>query len=135
MVLDDLPDVFTYRLFPNQSCDEHLEPDDVVFPNDSLAHIHDFTELGRDDCLQFLYRDGRVPQWIDVSVGDVDYDFTYVCLRCCGRFTRHDDRLYYRRFDRGPFGIKSPPFPPDIAIEEEKPRFWMRDIVQPSRSG
>ena len=98
MVLDELPCAYKYHVFPNQSYDEHLEAGDVVYPNDSLEDIHEYIEVGRDDCIRYLYRDGRVPKWIDISVGAVDYDFTYVCLRCCGRFTADDERLYYKRF-------------------------------------
>jgi hypothetical protein len=135
MVFDELPANYTYRVFPNQSYDGHREPDDVVYPNDSLDDMHDFIEMGRDDCIRYLYRDGRVPQWIDISVGAVDYDFTYIYLRCCGRFTAHDERLYYKRFDRGPFGIKSPAIPPHIDLENRNTKFWIGDAVQPPRSG
>jgi len=135
MVLDELPDAFTYRVFPNQSCDEHLEPDEVIYANDSLDDIHDYLLMGRDDCLGFLYRDGRIPEWIDISVGAVDYDFTYIFLRCCGRFTANDDRLYYKRFDRGPFGIKSPSIPPHVALGDRDAKFWISDAVDPPRHG
>ena len=64
MVLDELPDSYTYRVFPNQSCDKHLEPDEVAYPGDSLDGLHDYIEMGRDDCIRFLYRGGRVPEWI-----------------------------------------------------------------------
>lgn len=135
MVLDQLPDSFAYRVFPNQSCDGHLEPDEVVYPDDSLDDLHDYIEMGRDDCIRYLYRDGRVPEWIDISVGAVDYDFTYIYLRCCGRFTANDERLYYKRFDRGPFGIKSPAIPPQFELGDRDTTFWIGDAVPPPRSG
>ena len=80
-------------------------------------------------------RIGRILEWIDISVGAVDYEFTYVYCRCCGRFTANDDRLYYKKFDRGPFGIESPPLPPHVALGEEPPRFWIDDAVRPPRMG
>lgn len=135
MVLDELPDSYTYCVFPNQSCDEHREADEVVYPDDSLDGLHDYIEMGRDDCIRFLYRDGRVPEWIDISVGAVDYDFTYIYLRCCGRFTANDERLYYKQFDRGPFGIKSPAIPPHIELGDRETKFWIGDAVQPPRRG
>lgn len=135
MVLDELPDAVTFRVFPNQSYDEHLKPDEVVYPDDSLDDLHRYIEMGRDECLQFLYRDGRIPEWIDISVGAVDYDFTYIYLRCCGRFTANDDRLYYKRFDRGPFGIKSPAIPPDVAFGNRESKFWIGQAVDPPKRG
>lgn len=135
MLLDKLPECFTYRVFPNQSCDDHLEPDEFVFPNDSLDDLHDYIEMGRNDCIRYLYRNGRVPEWIDISVGAVDDRFTYIYLRCCGRFTANDERLYYNRCDRGPFGIKSPAIPPHIELGDRQTKFWIGDAVQPPRSG
>jgi hypothetical protein len=135
MVLDELPANYRYRVFPNQSWDGPLEPDDVVYPNDSLDDMHGYIEMGRNACIRYLYRDGRVPQWIDISVGAVAYDFTYIYLRCCGRFTADDERLYYKRFDRGPFGIKSPTIPPHIELGDRETKFWIGGAAQPPRSG
>jgi hypothetical protein len=135
MVLDDLPNSYIYRVFPNQSCDEHLGPDELVYPDDSLVDVHDYIEMGRDDCIHFLYRDGRVPEWIDISVGAVDHEFTYIYLRCCGRFTANDERLYYNQFDRGPFGVKSPAIPPNIELGDREIKFWIGDAVDPPERG
>ena len=135
MVLDTLPEACTYRIFPNQSCDDNLESDEVVYPEDSLAEIYDYIKMGRDDCLAFMYRDGRIPEWIDISVGAVDCGFTIVYCRCCGRFTANDDRLYYTRCDRGPFGIKSPALPPHVALGDNCPKFWIGDAVSSPRTG
>ena len=70
-----------------------------------------------------------------ISVGAVDYDFTYIYLRCCGRFTANDERLYYKQFDRGPFGIKSPAIPPHIELGDHETKFWIGDAVQPPKHG
>lgn len=133
MVLDELPDSIAYRVFPNQSYDEHRAHDEVVYPDDSLAHTHDYIEMGRDDCIRYLYRDGRVPQWIDISVGAVAHGLTYIYLRCCGRFTADDERLYYKQLGRGPFSIKSPAIPPHVELGDRVTKFWIGDAVQPPR--
>ncbi len=134
-LLDDLPDEYVYRVFPNQSFDDNRDPDEIVYPDDSLKSIHDHIEMTRDDCIRYLYREGRIPEWIDISVGATDASLTYIDLRCCGRFTDNDERLYYNRCQRGPFGIKSPAFPPGIPLGEKKPKFRLADIAAPPTSG
>lgn len=126
MVLNKLPDHIIYRVRPNQSCDTNLSPDEVVYPEDSLESLDEFIEMDRVGCLRFLYRDGRIPVWIDVSVVAANEQSTYVDYRCCGRFTNNDNLLYYG--DQGPFSIKSPILPPEFSLEEtEQPaKFWLR---------
>lgn len=133
ILLDDLPVNVAYRVFPNQSHDDNRAPDVFVYPEDSLESIDDYIEMSRDECVRFLYRDGRVPEWIDISVGSADNKLTYIDCLCCGRFTDDDERLYYVRSDRGPFGIKSPTFPTSIPFGETRPRFWIADM--PKRRG
>ena len=33
-------------------------------------------------------------------------------LSCCGRYTDHEEAMYYHSYGRGPFGLKGPPLPP-----------------------
>jgi hypothetical protein len=127
ILLDSLPDELRFRLFPNQSHDDNRAPDEIVYPEDSLESLDQFLELSRDDCIRFLYRDGRIPAWIDVSVGAADATRTYIHLLCCGRYTDDDNRLCYNRCQRGPFGIKSPTFPPWIPFDEKNPKFRLAD--------
>lgn len=125
LVWDELPEAKTYRVFPNQSHDARLKPDEVVYPEDTLREGV-YLAMSRDAALRFLYRNGRVPEWIDVSVGAADREFTYVNLLCCGRFTANDERLYYRSRGQGPFGIKSPNFPPGF-VGDRGDKFWLRE--------
>jgi hypothetical protein len=132
MLLDQLPEKYIYRIFPNQSYDDNRDADVIVYPMDSLDSLDDYREMTRGDCIRFLYREGRIPEWIDISVGGADTNLTYVDCRCCGRFTNDDERLYYNRRERGPFGVKSPTFPHWIPMGEKSPRFRLADIVTPT---
>ncbi|WP_145357806.1 hypothetical protein [Alienimonas californiensis] len=128
LVWDELPKAKTYRLFPNQSYDARLKPDEVVYLEDTLSEDV-YLAMSRDATLRFLYRDGHVPEWVDVSVSAADREFTYVDLLCCGRFAANDERLYYRSRGQGPFGIKSPAFPPKFEADRTG-LFWLRDSPQ-----
>jgi hypothetical protein len=81
------------------------------------------------EAIDFLVRDGRVPQWIDVSVAEVRGEFTLIELACCGRFVAEEDRMYYHAYGMGPFGLKGPPLPPgyDPARPQKFDLHWLRE--------
>ena len=107
-VTQRLPFDFRYEAHLNQSCDDHASLDDVLYPDDSARIV---TCNSETDVVELLYRDGRCPQWIDISAFRVGDTFTEMQLLCCGRFTHDRDKLYYTHGGTGPFGIKSPVFP------------------------
>jgi hypothetical protein len=126
LVLQTLPDSMAYGVYPNQSNDGHpREGDEVIFPNDSLRGLEDYHgPWSEEQVVAFLWREGKIPEWIDVSVEAVARTRTLVALRCCGRFTANDGLHYYN--DPGgvpPFGIKSPDLPPRWVSVEESGRF------------
>src|SRR4051794_29397162 len=110
MVHQSLPAEVVYRVHPNQSYDGHPRlGDEVIFPGDSLPEGSHLGPCSVAEVADFLWRDGRVPEWIDISVETVVENCTVVRLQCCGRFSAEDQRLYYRgAADVAPFGIKSP---------------------------
>ncbi|MGE5186544.1 MAG: hypothetical protein ACM31C_31025 [Acidobacteriota bacterium] len=111
---EPLPDELRYRLRLNRSYDgEARVGDEVVYPEDSTCEraeaVRDCSEARVVDV---LWRDGRVPEWIDVSVLDALDDVTLVELMCCGRFTADEQRLYHVAEGRPPFHMTSPTLPP-----------------------
>lgn len=109
-VTQTLPFEFRYDVHLNQSCDNHATPDDRLYPNDNDRVV---TVASESDVVSLLYREGRCPQWIDISVTRVGDSFTELRLLCCGRFTDDRAKMYYSDRGLGPFGVKSPVFPPD----------------------
>ena len=107
-VKQNLPFEFRYDVHLNQSCDDRATADDVLYPDDAGRVVFCDCE---SDVVALLYREGRCPQWIDISVCRVGESFTELQLLCCGRFTNDSDKLYYKHCGTGPFGIKSPTLP------------------------
>lgn len=97
-----------YGVALNQSHDANRKAVESIYPEDNWRVLFPLTSA---EVAELLVRDGRVPQWIDVSVEGISATSTFVQLLCCGRYDDTEDRLYY--FDRGtqPFGIKSPSLP------------------------
>lgn len=76
--------------------------------------------LKADAVVSLLWRDHRVPEWIDISVWEADMHLTHFDLMCCGRFTAESHRLYYNWTDVPPFGVKGPAYPARIALSAAK---------------
>jgi hypothetical protein len=113
-VIQTLADKVAFKVYPNESCDENpLTEDEVVFPEDKLSKGRFHGPWSAEQAVQFLWREGKVPEWIDIAVEDARTDLTIIMLRCCGRFTAREDLLYYNfTSGKSPFGIKSPSLPP-----------------------
>jgi hypothetical protein len=126
-VTNELPIPTRFLVRPNASYD--WTPDGqslTTFPEDTDEARPPMSGL---DAMKFLWRDGLVPQWIDVSIVAADQGFTDIELRCCGRFVDEEERTYYFPYGRGPFGVKGPALPPGWN-DKERPKFdlhWRRD--------
>jgi hypothetical protein len=109
-----LPDDVAFFVCPNQSYDGNPRVgDEAVFPEESLREGQHHGPWSAQEVVAFLWRDGKVPEWINVAVEAEDGKRSLIGLRCCGRFTAQEDLLYHR-YPGGvpPFSIKSPVLPP-----------------------
>lgn len=111
-------------MYPNQSCDDNLRVgDEIVFPNESLPDGEFHGPWFDDEVVAFLWREGKVPEWIDASVVSLDVKSILIHLRCCGRFTESEELLYHRPRGLAAFSIKVPALPPTWESVEESGRF------------
>ena len=123
-VREVLPDDVAFLVYPNQSCDENPRVgDEEVFPDESLPEGGHHGPWQVDEVVSFLWRGGKVPEWIDAAVQAVGARHTVVRLLCCGRFTGQDDLLYHRKQGVPPFSVKSPYLPPGWESVEASGRF------------
>lgn len=120
MVTDDLPTECRFVVFLNQSCDDTLREGEFVYPDDPLRMGNLTNSLTLDQVVDLLWRDGRIPEWIDMSACRTTPDFTLLSLICCGRFTDRPEPLYYTDSAHCPFGIKSPNLPFDLGNPPKK---------------
>jgi hypothetical protein len=101
-----------FLIDPNRSYDGNpLEGDEQVFPNDSANGR--IGPLDSQAAAAWLWRDGKVPEWVNVTAFDVVGTQTHVRLECCGRFTASDKHLYHRREGYPPFHVLGPSVPFD----------------------
>lgn len=118
-----------YFVYLGASFDGHpLKLGEKVFPEDDEHRGIRIGPLMAIEVSDLLCRDALVPEWIDISVGGSDLEHTYFNLYCCGRFTADESLFYYAASGQGPFGIKSPVFPPGWS--EHNDRFKLPSINQ-----
>ena len=114
LVHNRLPDSIGYMVHLSVSYDGNpLEPGEHVYPEDVARHGKKLGPLATEGVVELLWRDGLVPEWIDIAVARTDGTQTFMELLCCGRFTDSAEHLYYSGTEVCPFGVKSPYLPPD----------------------
>ena len=133
-VRQSLAGELAFLVYPNQSCDDNPRAgDESVFPGDALPDGEYHGPWPVEQVVTFLWRAGKVPEWIDAAVQAEDGGRTLVGLRCCGRFTANEELLYHRGPGCvAPFSIKSPRLPPGWESVEISGRF---DLEPLGRSG
>jgi hypothetical protein len=120
-----LPDRVVFRIYPNQSYDGNPRIDDEeVFPDETLPEGGRLGPWSAEEVVGFLWRKGKIPEWIDTAVQAEDGTRSFVGLRCCGRFGALEHLLYHRHPDGvPPFSIMSPALPPGWVSVEASGRF------------
>ncbi|WP_327004871.1 hypothetical protein OHA72_59280 [Dactylosporangium sp. NBC_01737] len=112
-VLEPLPERLLFRVRLNQSYDGNPPvPGEVRYPEDSsrdrAVALH---RCDAETALAELWRDGRVPQWINLGVVSETGDATLVEAVCCGRFFDDEDMLYHAPTGPPPFNVCGPVLP------------------------
>ncbi len=101
---------FKYNLHLNSSVDDKSQEKFDRYPEDNKKV---YSNLNKNEVVELLYRKGKIPVWIDISVLNSNKNWTTLELICAGRYTNEKEELYYNKNGTGPFGIKSPTFPPN----------------------
>ena len=75
-VLQPLPEEWAVLAIPNLSYDGNpLRGDEEVFPDESLPSGEYHGPWSAEQAVDFLWRSGKVPEWIDLTVVGVDAAF------------------------------------------------------------
>src|SRR4051812_39259946 len=78
-----LPESFRYLVHLNQSYDGHpLRPDQRVFSSDTATFGKSTGPLDAEGVVALLWREGFIPEWVDISVERVDAEHTCFSLLC-----------------------------------------------------
>ena len=124
LVRQPLLDEFALLVVPNRSYDGMpRRSDEEVFPDDSLPAGYKHGPWSVAEAVAFLWRAGKVPEWIDLHVAAEDGKRSLVELWCCGRFSADEELLYHQHGGMAPFHVLGPPLPPNWQGAELSGRF------------
>lgn len=128
-VEEELPDAVRFRVRLNSSYDGHpLHADERVYPEDGAPErARETRECTEEQIERLLWRDGAVPEWVDLSVIGVVEGATLIEALCCGRFTTNEALLYHEQEGLPPFHVVSPTLPVE---HEEGRRFSIHDRTE-----
>ncbi len=111
-VEEPLPDAMRFDVHLNSSYDGNAGPEVRLFPEDSSERSALRTKDSSSfEVVDLLWRDGLVPEWVDLTVEGETGDATLVEVLACGRFSGDETTLYYTWTDHAPFGPKGPALP------------------------
>lgn len=87
MLLEPLTEPLRFRVALNESYDGNpLDPDERVFPDDSgIERGLALLRCSAEQVVELLWRDGLVPEWVNLSVCTKLPAATLIEVRCCGR--------------------------------------------------
>lgn len=109
---EDLPDEMSFRVHLNSSYDKHAGADVKLFPGDSSDERTLATkQLDADGVVGLLWRDGFVPEWVDLMVVGLTPTATILDVVSCGRFAADEKQLYYAQTGIAPFSPRGPVLP------------------------
>ncbi|MDI3285785.1 hypothetical protein [Polyangium sp. 15x6] len=97
LVVEPLPDEIRFDVVLDASYDKNpLHPDEFVFPDDGERFSRsDLMGLDAATVIDVLFRDGKVPEWINLAVTHEGGGRTFVEVLCCGRFTANESLFYH----------------------------------------
>lgn len=114
LIEEPLPDAMRFRVHLNSSHDANATDEFRLFPEDSSEErARALEDLDAESVVDVLWRDGYVPQWVDLAVVGESGEATMVEVVACGRFIDDERRLYYTWTDIAPFSPKGPTYPVD----------------------
>jgi hypothetical protein len=129
LVTNILPDPISYVIYYGCSYDGNpLIGDQKTFPED--YENEPLTTAASEEATQCLWREGFVPEWIDVQVSHEDGEQTYVTLSCCGRYSATSRNMYHVREGRPPFHVLGPSMPSNINHKqgEKFDLYWQKNL-------
>ena len=115
LVEERLPDAMLFRARLNSSYDGNpLQGDERVYPEDgSRERARELRAAMEDVVVATLWREGAIPEWINLSVIGETGSETLIELAACGRFSADERNLYHTADGYPPFHVLGPSLPND----------------------
>lgn len=124
-LIETFPLNIKFIVFLNRSYDKNeLVGDEELFPEESSPEENRKFLDSYEQVIDLLWRNEKVPEWIDLFIHSFDEEKTYISLLCCGRFSADENLLYHKWEGYQPFHVHSPSLPPNYQEGTKFSFFW-----------
>jgi hypothetical protein len=123
-VENELKPPFSFLVKLNQSYDGNPLAKGEVIPK--VVRAKGSTPIGplaHEEVVNLLWRDGFVPEWVDILPWEANSEGMTFHLLCCGRFAEGAPNLYHLKEGFPPFHAPGVWIPPDWESVEKSGRF------------
>jgi len=96
--------------------------------SDNFHENESYIFLDAEKVVEYLWRDGKVPEWVNVFVISANERSTLIKLDCCRRYSNDIKDMYHAREGRAPFHVLGPPAPPDYINNKAKYDIFWNEI-------
>lgn len=125
-VENELKPPFAFLVKLNQSFDGNPLAIGEVIPSEMRSKgANQIGPLTHDEVVTLLWRDGLVPEWVDIIPWEATASGLSFQLTCCGRFAESEPLLYHAKEGYPPFHAPGVWTPPDWKSLDHTGRFDM----------
>lgn len=110
-ISNEIPTSLVYLVYLNCSYDNGrlLDTEHLVYKDTTQLK---YALENPSEVVSLLWVDGKVPEWINVSVDSIENGHLIIKLVCCGRFSSNKLDMYLPQSGFSPFSPRSPSLPP-----------------------
>ncbi len=123
-VTNNLPKKVIFNVVLNVSKDDPKLKRFDIFPEDNNKK---YSLIKQQKVVDLLFRNNKIPVWVDINVESIYNNHTVISLFCSGRYSDDSEQYYYNNNGTACFGVKSPNLPVDY-IEGEKINLTVRNF-------
>ncbi|MEM6401002.1 MAG: hypothetical protein AAF757_12345 [Cyanobacteria bacterium P01_D01_bin.116] len=111
-ITNNLPERIQFKVYLNCSNDHScssMREGELRITRDWENEIFEFENPV--EVVNLIWIEGKIPEWINVTVESENGELTTVALICCGRFSSNPRHIYHILQGLPPFQIVGPPLP------------------------
>ena len=123
-VTNNLPTEIEFKVYLNCSYDEHtMREGELRITRDWENEIYEFNTPA--EVVDLIWIEGKIPEWINVTLESENGESTTVALICCGRFSSNPRHIYHILQGLPPFHIVGPNLPSNWEGLEKSGKFQL----------
>ncbi|MEL7242261.1 MAG: hypothetical protein AAGM40_07930 [Cyanobacteria bacterium J06573_2] len=123
-VTNNLPTKIKFKVYLNCSSDHgSMREGELRITEDWEIEIYEFETP--QEVVNLIWMEGKIPEWINVTVESENGESTTIALICCGRFSSNPRHIYHILQGLPPFQVVRPALPSNCEGLEKSGKFQL----------